>query len=474
MEIKQEDIGHRTRLFKITSIEKSDTFNICIGLVYDHEGMDRYNVYKVQNDVVTSKVGYYEVEKGTEVMDSDGDFNVLKFGEPKWTDKREKETRSDKPVTKEPVKEPAKEPAKEKSKATKESMFEIIDVIGGGDCFFGSVEGAMTGKMSTDGSSVRNDLATYFNTDATAKQLVLDYYKGESHPVVETDIFKNASDEQGDRAYFLKDYFESKDIGKRDEDKDKSEDQINDEIISDFTKHLKTKGVWATAIIVGGFMKMKNIQLIFMKHKSTTVEDLEIDTKSSAFDKIDENTRYVILDYDEPNHYQLIVQKSPKKTIFSWSEVPDVIKQKLTSIRGIKWPDLADKENDELLDESETESPEPESKSAPEPAPKPAAEPAPKPAAEPAPKPAAEPAPKPAAEPAPEPESDEFTPEQLNEIKELEKKTSKELSAMVKEKDPNAVVSGKTKRELAECVIKPKKCESKKKGKKGGAKTRKL
>ena len=122
MEIKQEDIGHRTRLFKITSIEKSDTFNICIGLPYDYEGKDRYNVYKVQNDVVTSKVGYYEVEKGTDVNDSDGDFNVLIFGEPKW-DSKEKPAKE---PAKETAKEPAKEPAKEKTKSKKESMFEIV------------------------------------------------------------------------------------------------------------------------------------------------------------------------------------------------------------------------------------------------------------------------------------------------------------------------------------------------------------
>ena len=464
MEIKQEDIGHRTRLFKITSIEKSDTFNICIGLVYDHEGKDRYNVYKVQNDVVTSKVGYYEVEKGTDVMDSDGDFNVLKFGEPTWTDKRE--TKSDKPV-KEPAKEPAKEPVKEKSKATKESMFEIIDVVGGGDCFFGSVDASITGRMSTDGSKLRNELADYFNTDATAKQMVLDYYKGASPDEV-TELLKNASDEKEDREPFLNDYFDSKDIGKRDEDKDKSEDQIHDEIMADFTKHLRTKGVWATAIIVGGFMKLKNIQLIFMKHKGDRVEDLEIDTKSTAFEKIDENTRYVILDYDEPKHYQLIVQK-PKKSIFLWNEVPDVIKQKLTSIRGIKWPALADNVTiapDELEDDSPpAPAPEPVLEPVPEPAPKPAPEPAPKPSA---PKPAPEPEP----EPEPEP-SDEFTPEELKQIKELEKKTVADLKAMVKDQNPDAVVS-KTKKELAECVIKPKKCESKKKGKKGGSHTRKL
>jgi hypothetical protein len=463
MEIKQEDIGHRTRLFKITSIEKSDTFNICIGLVYDYEGKDRYNVYKVQNDVVTSKVGYYEVEKGTEVVDSDGDFNVLKFGEPTWTDKREKEpVKTDKPV-KPPVKPPAK--------ASKESMFEIIDVIGGGDCFFGSVDAAITGKMSTDGSKLRNELADYFNADATAKQIVIDYYKGVSHPDEVTDILKNAPSERGDREPFLNDYFDSKDIGSRDEDKDKSEDQINDEIMANFTKHLKTKGVWATAIIVGGFMKLKNIQLIFMKHKGDRVEDLEIDTKSTAFEKIDELTRYVILDYDEPNHYQLIVQK-PKKSIFLWSEVPDVIKQKLTSIKGIKWPALADKENVEELDDLDDDTP---TKPATEPEPVLELEPAPKlePASKPVePAPAPEPAPEPV-EPAPEPSQDEFTPDELKQIKELEKKTVADLKAMVKEHNPDAVVS-KTKKELAECVIKPKKCESKKKGKKGGSQTRKI
>jgi hypothetical protein len=114
-----------------------------------------------------------------------------------------------------------------------------------------------------------------------------------------------------------------------------------------------------------------------------------------------------MLDYEEPTHYQLIVQK-PKKAIFSWSDVPDVIKQKLTSIKGIKWPSLADKAKvlapieDELVDDSPEQKPLAPEPPAPEPAaPEPAA---PEPAA---PEPVAPEPPAPAAPEPPKPADDE-------------------------------------------------------------------
>ena len=83
--IHDKDIDQEKQVFEVTipkyNIEK---MQMCVGNAYDSSTtMSKYNIYNVDKNTkkVTECVGYYEVKKDKEVLDKDGDFNVLGLGE---------------------------------------------------------------------------------------------------------------------------------------------------------------------------------------------------------------------------------------------------------------------------------------------------------------------------------------------------------------------------------------------------------
>jgi len=83
--IHEQDLEQTKQVFEVTlpqfNLEK---IQICVGNAYDSAaGMVKYNIYNVDKNTkkVTECVGFYELPKGTEVLDSEKDFNVREFGE---------------------------------------------------------------------------------------------------------------------------------------------------------------------------------------------------------------------------------------------------------------------------------------------------------------------------------------------------------------------------------------------------------
>jgi hypothetical protein len=83
--IHDKDIDQEKQVFEVTlpkyNIEK---MQMCVGNAYDSSSTkNKYNIYNVDKNTkkVTECVGYYELEKSKEVLDKDGDFNVLTIGE---------------------------------------------------------------------------------------------------------------------------------------------------------------------------------------------------------------------------------------------------------------------------------------------------------------------------------------------------------------------------------------------------------
>ena len=61
--------------------------------MFEHEGRDRYTVYEVEGSRVKGPIGYYDLDKDTDVIDHEdtekkGDFNLLKFGPPTFTNSK--------------------------------------------------------------------------------------------------------------------------------------------------------------------------------------------------------------------------------------------------------------------------------------------------------------------------------------------------------------------------------------------------
>jgi hypothetical protein len=451
MEIRPDDIGYTTMMFKITSVKKAETFNICVGKVYEHEDKDRYNVYLVTGGSVNSKIGYYEVNKGEEVMDSDGDFDVKKFGEPVWDTTKE----VSKPDVPKPVPKGDSKPAIE---------YVIHDITSNGDCFYASVDSATRQKFTYDKESVmelREKIAEQIESSRSMKDVIVQAYNHAG----------DSDDEDSDYTYMLKNYFDTKKINDISDIEEK-----NKMILDEFLKSLKTQGKWAINLTIGFYMELFNVCCIIVDERGLPdkVKDFNIEKVFGFGLDITKDTKYIFLCYTG-RHYKLI-HLNDNPPIFTWDTLPSVIQSKfINGPRNNKWTKVYGKESS--------------SEPAAEPVAEPASEPTSEPSVEPSAKaePVAEPAAKPVTEPVADDDDDmpppppptetesEFSKQELKEIADLVKqKTLAELKALVLEKDPNAVLPA-NKQKLAECVVNPKKC-SRKKGKKEKEKggTRKL
>jgi hypothetical protein len=83
--IHENDLEKEKQVFEVTipkyNIEK---MQMCVGNAYESSSTkNKYNIYNVDKNTkkVTECVGYYELEKGKEVLDKEGDFNVVAIGE---------------------------------------------------------------------------------------------------------------------------------------------------------------------------------------------------------------------------------------------------------------------------------------------------------------------------------------------------------------------------------------------------------
>jgi hypothetical protein len=153
MDIHPNDKGYTTMVFKLTSPTLQRTLKICVGKPYDEGGRDKYNVYEVTDDNrIKVRNGYYLVDKGTVVMDDDGDFPIMKIGEPTWDNVD--------------VKVP-KEKEKEKEPEVSKSDFIVIDNDASGDCFYDAVIRAESNSADTySGEKIgklRSDIANFIS-----------------------------------------------------------------------------------------------------------------------------------------------------------------------------------------------------------------------------------------------------------------------------------------------------------------------
>lgn len=361
MDIRPEDVGYETRVFRLTSLKLHATLEICIGKKYEHEGKNRYNVYRVQGDAVGACIGYYDVDDSN-VYDSDGDFKIQEIGEPTWTIESKAE--------------PEKNPEKPKPEKISKSSFIVIETVKDGDCFYDSIARALYNTDYNPDSiqKLRDDLATYYTehpdvvvsryeTCVGSNTLRHDSYyvkywnlvlndtqakkyrqennkKQESFESVvkliketEQDNITNGridvslftkktkplrmpapNDKISDEcSHLIADYFNG--------DKELDDDE---EIITTYCDNLKTPKVWADDLVVSGIESLYNVLVIPLSPKTSRVESYTV-VKESSYYAPNKETRFVIVEYVQPNHYKLI---ATDKKIFTWSELPKVIKDK--------------------------------------------------------------------------------------------------------------------------------------------------
>lgn len=388
MDIREEDRGYRTRVFKITSAKLGTKLDICIGQKYEEGDDDRYNVYSVSNGAVGGLVGYYDVPRDTHVFDDSNDFHVERFGEPSWINTL-KHVNAPKPKESNPV-------------VSTKSMFKVVITQSEGDCFYDTVIRALENlddytKTTYDVSKtndLRKKIADYIRT--TRSDDLVARYKACSVPntirydsiyIKYWDMCLDDQHAKQNRTGKKLTYDAVKKIALQDMDKDPSlngkidpdliskstnlddpspndisdegcKDFINDyfdnddemvaedEILDTFIKSLTTPNVWTNDFVIVSLELMDNLKIVPLTKTGNKVEDYTI-SKEISYLPPNKDTRYVLTEYDG-RHYKLI---KTDKSVFTLNTLPDVIKQKLEKFEWFKGIPAPKADNPVLKDE---------------------------------------------------------------------------------------------------------------------------
>jgi hypothetical protein len=352
-DIRENDRGYKTRVFSITSNLKGK-MQICIGRKYNEERNDLYNVYPVVNGEVGGRVAYYELPKDTDVSDPEKDFDVARFGEPKWINVGKPDE----------VVQTGKMDAPPPRKA-KSSNFKQIQTITDGNCFFDTVLRARAGppyKESTEAEiiALRKELGEYITKEAKDDvikryndfhkkdeydKIFADYHdelteEGTALDEIQEDIEKRSQkendpninyenfkkwkptpDPDGFLATELKDYFNGKNSLE------------GDAIYQQFLKNLLKSKVWASEFVVAKYQQMTNTKILFMQSGTFVFAPW---TRDMGLEDIKDDTVFILSDYVNNHHFSLLVQIDPPISVFTHAELPDEIKRKLDDIKTFK------------------------------------------------------------------------------------------------------------------------------------------
>ena len=395
VDIRESDRGYHTRVFSITS-KTIGTKQICIGTKYEEKGRDRYNVYIVSNGAVGGNIGFYEVDQGTSVTDAQGvDFDVARFGEPNWTDigkSRPKEVEKEEKEVEKDEKEDEKEEKEDEKDSDDDSDDDTPPIAANfknlktlnteiGNCFYETVTRALSGppdyKTSKEKvTQLRKDIGEYITSDARLPELIA-RYKNYIPGIMKKDElygkYYNYRDDEGwdeedikkemenerekynipeeklnfevfnshkpdDEAPYtitelfqteLNDYFQGR--------KDLKEDEIKEV----FLTQINTPGIYANEFIVSNYQEMTNTKMLFLKHDSlkynrdlVDIQTFELDDWTIYQEKIlDEDTKFILSDYENMTHFSLIVQIAPPIGVFNQNTLPVEMQEKLASIQ---------------------------------------------------------------------------------------------------------------------------------------------
>jgi len=354
MDIHPNDKGYVTMVFKLTSPTLQKTLKICVGKPYDEGGQEKYNVYQVSDDnVVVKRIGYYLLEKGSVEMEN-GDFPIMKIGEPMWDNID--------------VKVPPPEKKDAPSPVVSKSEFIVIDNDATGDCFYDAMIRALESAADTYSgekiAQLRKKLGEYISINPQMRQQIIGKY--ESYK--QTDV-KRMNQVEGYKEYYRRtendgedpdnvlgdfpdidpnlaalegnDFFPTKEqedvIHLLNEYFDKRTDLTGDAIIDTFVKNVNTPQKWVVEDVVAAFQEMSNVQVVPLIQNGSRVEEYMVSDVIPK-EQLLPSTKYIFAAYKKLSHFQLVVRVSDKKGAFLLSELPAILNRKVS-----EYPSLANK-----------------------------------------------------------------------------------------------------------------------------------
>ncbi len=117
----------------------------------------------------------------------------------------------------------------------------------------------------------------------------------------------------------------------------------DDEIKAIFLEQM-TKPVYANEFIVTNYQEMTNTKMLFVKHENLNYERGRVSVQDFEFAKfttyqektVDENTKFIISDYEDMGHFSLLVQIEPPLGVFQQNTLPVEVQQLLAQIEEKK------------------------------------------------------------------------------------------------------------------------------------------
>jgi hypothetical protein len=121
-------------------------------------------------------------------------------------------------------------------------------------------------------------------------------------------------------------------------------DLKDDEIKAIFLEQINTPGIYANEFIVINYQEMTNTKMLFVKHENLNydrgrvgVQDFEFAKFTTYQEKtLDENTKFIISDYEDMGHFSLLVQIEPPLGVFQKNTLPVEVQQLLAQIEEKK------------------------------------------------------------------------------------------------------------------------------------------
>ena len=118
----------------------------------------------------------------------------------------------------------------------------------------------------------------------------------------------------------------------------------DDEIKKIFLEQINTPGIYANEFIVTNYQEMTNTKMLFVKHENLNYDRGRVGVQDFEFAKftiyqektLDENTKFIISDYEDMGHFSLLVQIEPPLGVFQQNTLPVEVQQLLAQIEEKK------------------------------------------------------------------------------------------------------------------------------------------
>jgi hypothetical protein len=118
-------------------------------------------------------------------------------------------------------------------------------------------------------------------------------------------------------------------------------DLKDNEIKEVFLTQINTPGIYASEFVITSYQEMSNTKMLFLKHNSLKYNRDLVDAQTFELDDwtifqektLDEDTQFILSDYEDMSHFSLIVQVAPPMGIFKQNTLPVEMQEQIADMQ---------------------------------------------------------------------------------------------------------------------------------------------